>query len=248
MDKTLVVIPYCSQGSQGRELEYAVAGWRRHFKEDYIIVLAGENHPISDTGSDICCVESKRVEGIEDQYRPHLDYVSCLKKVRAAFPETKGFIQVADDCYAVNDFDLVDVKLLKCLPEELIRVANPFNEWEVDAAKTRWILSEDGYPLHNYTTHLPQWFDWDKIEDIWRRYDMERVSYCVEDLYYNILYADRLPVKLNEQTDNIKMGLYDDKYDMSHLMSAIGRKIWITNSPAGWTDDLDAFLSWYYGI
>lgn len=31
------------------------------------------------------------------------------------FPETDGFIMVADDCYAVNDFDISDVKLLKML-------------------------------------------------------------------------------------------------------------------------------------
>ena len=31
------------------------------------------------------------------------------------FPETTGFIMVADDCYAVNDFDISEVKLLKML-------------------------------------------------------------------------------------------------------------------------------------
>lgn len=31
------------------------------------------------------------------------------------FPNTTGFIMVADDCYAVNDFDISEVKLLKML-------------------------------------------------------------------------------------------------------------------------------------
>ena len=41
----LVVIPYLASAAQGRELEYAIAGWRRHFKEDFLIVLTGENLP-----------------------------------------------------------------------------------------------------------------------------------------------------------------------------------------------------------
>ena len=248
MDKILVVIPYCSAGAQGRELEYAVAGWRKHFKENYLIVLAGENHPITKTGDDIVCIESERVPENDEQYRPHLDYVSCLKKVHAAFPDSTGFIMVADDCYAINDFDIIDVKLLKAINGEIYRVANPYNRWEVDAAKTRWRLTLEGYPLNNYTTHLPQWFDWDKIEEIWDRYDMEHVSYCIEDLYYNIHYSERIPVLLDEERDNMKMTLYDDKYDLAKLVAAVGKKIWLTNTPTGWNETLDTFLSIYYGI
>lgn len=248
MGKVLVVIPYCSEGAQGRELEYAVAGWRRHFKEDYLIVIAGEYHPVVESGDDIICIESERVPEIEDQYRPHLDYVSCFKKVHAAFPDSEGFIFVADDCYAVNDFDLVDVKVLKAINGPIFRVANPYNKWEVDAAKTRWELSKAGYPLNNYTTHLPQWYDWDKIQQIWDMFDMEHVSYCIEDLYYNIHYADRLPILLNEDGGNMKLGVYSEGYDMDFLQSAIGHKIWITNSPVGWSPILEEFLTKYYGI
>ena len=31
------------------------------------------------------------------------------------FPDSTGFIMVADDCYAINDFDIIDVKQLKML-------------------------------------------------------------------------------------------------------------------------------------
>lgn len=244
----LVVIPYCSQGAQGRELEYAVAGWRRHFKEDYLIVLAGEDHPITKTGDDICCIQSERVAPIEGQYRQHLDYVSCFKKVRQAFPDSEGFIFVADDCYAVHDFDLIDVKLLKALPSEMFNNANPFNGWQIDVVKTRMKLLEEGYPIHNYTTHLPQWIEWDKLEALWKKYDMEHQSYVMEDFYYNIYYKDRLPVRLDQERDSIKCGVYSKEPDFDQIERAFQNKIWITNSPVGWSDRLDKMLSEYYGI
>ena len=248
MSKYLVVIPYCSSGAQGRELEYAVEGWRRHFKEDYLIVLAGEDHPVTKTGDDICCVESKRVEPIDGQWRQHLDYVSCFRKVRAAFPDSEGFIFVADDVYAMNDFNIEDVRSLKALPNPIFEVANPFNGWEVDTVKTRSKLLELGYPIHNYTTHLPQWYEWDKLEKIWADFDMDHVSYTFEDLYYNIYFRGQSPIRLNNDLDDIKFGLYRRGITEEQIRDAAKRKIWLTNSPVGWSDELDKVLREHYGI
>ena len=78
--KILVVITYLAKEAQGRELEYAIEGWRRHFKEDYLIVLTGEGLPHFE-GEDIAYVESKRVPASDGNYRAHIDYVSCLRKV-----------------------------------------------------------------------------------------------------------------------------------------------------------------------
>lgn len=246
MEKILVVIPYCSEGAQGRELEYAVAGWRRHFKERFIIVIAGEKHAIADTGKDIIAIESPRVQEREGQYRQHLDYVSCLKKVRAAFPKSKGFIQVADDCYAVNDFDMTDVLPLKAMPGEICDEAKSPNGWKRDAAKTRARLLADGYPVRDFTTHLPQWFEWRKAEALWERYDMENESYLFEDLYYNIYYPTRLPITIRDEYDNYKAGLYFSNISAEGIRAAMKRKIWVTNSPTGWTDALDGVLNDYY--
>ena len=246
--KILVVIPYCSEGAQGRELEYAVAGWRRHFKEDYLIVLAGENHPVTETGDDIICIESRRVDPIPGQYRQHLDYVSCFKKVRAAFPESEGFIFVADDCYAVNDFDLTDVKFLKQINYDFFGNANCGNGWQRDQAKTKAALVAAGLPSRNFTTHLPQWYEWDKLEALWKVYDMEHNSFVMENLYFNTYYPTRVPMQLNIDYDNLKCGVYRSNPRMEYIEDAFKSKIWITNSPVGWIPELDRMLADYYKI
>ena len=247
-DRILVVIPYCSAGAQGRELEYAVAGWRKHFKEKYLIVLAGEDHPITKTGDDITCIPSERVPAKEGMYRQHLDYVSCFKKVRKAFPDSKGFIFVADDCYAVNDFDLTDVKLLKAKPTDIEGDFNSPNGFEVDKARTRVALQAAGLPIINYTTHLPQWFEWDKLEALWDEYDMANVSYIMEDLYYNTYFPTRVPLRLHIDFDNFKCGVYRADPRLYYIENAFRDKIWINNSPEGWIPALDSMLAKYYGI
>ena len=247
-EQILVVIPYCSEGAQGRELEYAVEGWRRHFQENYLIVLAGEDHPITKTGDDIICIESERVPPKEGQYRQHLDYVSCLRKVRKAFPDSKGFIMVADDCYAVNDFDLTDVKALKQKASDITASSMSPNGWQRDKAKTRDLLVKLGYPTRNFTTHLPQWYDWDKLEALWDRFDMDNESYVMEDLYFNIYYPTRVPLQLHIDFDNYKCGVYRPNPRMHYIQKAFRAKIWIQNSVDGWIPALDKALADYYGI
>lgn len=248
-DRILVVIPYCSQGAQGRELEYAVAGWRKHFKENYLIVIAGEYHPIVETGDDIVCVESVRVEPKEGMYRQHLDYVSCFRKVHKQFPDSKGFIFVADDVYAVNDFDMVDVMFLKQKASNLDDF-NPdsTNKWKVDKARTRELLKREGYPTRNFTTHLPQYFEWDKIEKLWDKYDMDNVSYVIEDLYYNIYYPTRIPLQIHIDHDNVKCGVYRSNPCLEYISNAFRDKIWLQNSPEGWIEELEKALMKHYGM
>lgn len=244
MEEYLVVIPYLASAAQGKELDYAINGWRKHFKEKHKIVLVGEGLPKRD---DVICIESKRVEESPGQYRQHLDYVSCFKKVHEMFPETTGFIMVADDCYAVNDFDISEVKLLKMLEPDFSFKEDSTNAWRRDKMKTKKLLLSKHYPTHNFTTHLPQWYDWDKVEKLWDEYDMLHNSYVIEDLYYNIYFKDRIPFQLNKETDNLKCGIYDKDFPVDKLKQAFKSKIWITNSPVGWILELPKLLEEHYG-
>ena len=247
-NKTIIVIPYCSEGAQGRELEYAVAGWRRHFKEDYLIVLAGEDHPVTKTGNDIVCVPSPRVAEQPGQYRQHLDYVSCLRKVRERFPDSEGFIMVADDCYAVNDFDMADVLFFKMLEPEFNCNPDTTNKWRQDKLKTKRALREAGLPTRNYTTHIPMWFDWEKWLRIVEEYDMDHESYLIEDLYFNTYYQGRIPFRLDRDRDNLKYGVYTSRPPAGELQAAFRKKIWITNSPDGWRPELESMLKQHYDL
>jgi hypothetical protein len=246
MNKILVVIPYLPIAAQGMELAFAIAGWKRHFKEDHLIVVVGEGLPEIDEPG-VVCLESKRVEPIEGQYRQHLDYVSCFQLVHKTFPDTKGFIFVADDVYAVNDFDMTDILFFKAYANDIVFKLSSTNAWRRDKAKTAIRLRKDGYPSRNFTTHLPQYFEWDKLEALWEKYDMLHNSYVMEDLYYNIYYPKRIPFILNEN-DNLKCGLYEDDYSINKVRDAFKSKIWIQNSPKGWNWELEAILARYYRI
>lgn len=240
----LVVIPWLPSAAQGRELQYAVAGWRRHFKCPHRIVVVGEG-VTGKVPEGVETIESKRVPEREGMYRQHLDYVSCLKKVREKYWRSDGLIMVADDCYAVNDYDMTEVLLLKQIGDTFEGSENSPNPWARDQWRTAQLLKGHGYKRRNCTTHLPQWFEWEKLYELWERFDMERVSYCIEDLYYNIYFENRVFFQL-DATDNLKFGLYEDNIDEDRIRKVMARKIWLTNSPIGWSPALNKVLKEHY--
>ena len=122
------------------------------------------------------------------------------------------------------------------------------NGWQRDKAKTRDLLVKLGYPTRNFTTHLPQWYDWDKLEALWDRFDMDNESYVMEDLYFNIYYPTRVPLQLHIDFDNYKCGVYRPNPRMHYIQKAFRAKIWIQNSVDGWIPALDKALADYYGI
>ena len=246
MRQYTVVIPYYAAGAQGRELEYAVAGWRNHFQEQYHIVVIGDYHPVSDSGSDISYYPCERIAAIPGQYLPHLDMAHKMLTFMDAYPGEKGFIWVADDCYAVNPFDIHDVRMLKCKDYSMEQYEKSTGicgeDFRKDKLKTRDILLQNQRPARNFTTHLPRWYDAERLRSVLNGFNATRESYVIEDLYYNIFYPDRVPLRLSKEKDNLKYGVFNQGVTPAELDAAAKRKIWINNSTTGWGPELETWL------
>lgn len=240
-NKYLVVIPYCAREAQGLELEFAVAGWRKHFKEKHTIVIVGDLHPIIYSGSDICYLAHARVPEDKKNYRPHLDLVSKFREVHKYFPDSKGFIFTCDDFYAINDFTFEDVNVLKFIPGGIDFDPLSPNPWRRDAMKTKRALQREGLPDRNFTTHLPQWYDWDKFEALCKKYDMTHNSYVIEDLYFNTYFPVAGGVAIDGD-DKYKCSVTSTHPDIERLNRALSDKIWINNNTVGYTKVLEDFL------
>jgi len=243
----LVVIPYRAQGAQGCELQLAIRGFRRHFKERHRIVVVGEDEPHA--GED-CFVYSRRVEPREGQYRPHLDYVSCFRAVarRFANDDYPGFIWAADDGYAVNDFTIDFFSRRYANTKSFTGSPDDGNAWNRDRWNTRRLLDYIHRPHVNYTTHIPCWFTFRGLLDMFRIFAMDQWSYNIEDLYFNI-YDDGRPVEfLDCATDSIRYGIWTSAPDWDAIAGALMTKTWICNSPEGWSARLEDLLKKHYGL
>lgn len=247
-DPVLVVIPYLDSGAQGCELELAIAGWRKHFQEDFQIVVVGDYHPVVETGDDILFIECPRVEDDGVNYRPHIDHVHKFLEVRKWFPNSKGFIYTCDDIYAYNDFTLADVQVLKAHAVEYKGIPIGPNLWQQDLAKTRRYADEHRLPHINFVCHLPVWYEWDKLLHIYRQCDAEHNSMVYEQIYFNTYFQGTAATLLNDFEDHWRYCVRDNADVRNTLRSKFRRKIWINNTVEGWNPDMEAVLRDHYKI
>ena len=242
----LVIIPHLPFAQQGHELRLAIEGWKQHFKHPhpFRIVVVGEGLPRI---SGVTCVESKRVPPKIGQYRQHLDYVSCVRKVYELYPDGRGFITAADDVFAVNDFTLNDVKKPKIQELEMPLDWDTDNPWRWDLAKTATACKIYGLGMFNWTTHLPHYYEWKRLFEIYDRFDCDNESHVVENLYYNWFYKFSQPYLLH-LNDPWKFEVSYRPLDREGLHNAFARKKWVTCTENGWSPEMEVALARHYGI
>lgn len=245
MKETLVVITYIAGESQGSELALALLGWKKHFKSPHRIVIVGDKPPMED----IEWVEINRLPEKDGEYRPHLDICHKLELVAALYGDKyDGFIWASDDCYAINDFTLEDVMVLKYQDDEMpSKGDNHPNSWLRNLVKTRNLCDKEGFGIINWVTHLPLFFNMKRLVDIIWKYDLTNKSYVIENLYFNSFYHIGKLVKLYPQ-DDWKFGVYFTPLDRQGFYDALSHKKWVCNSVHGWSDALEEELRKHYGI
>ena len=242
-----VVIPYWAGGAQGNELELAVTGWRKHFIESYHIYIVGDSHPIVSSGDDITFIKCPRVKSCkEGNYLPHIDHVNKFFKVskRLVSRGYMGFIYTCDDIYPVNDFSLVEILYPK-VTDEMTVSDDDTDGWLGDLRRTKLKCMEEGLPTWDWVCHLPVFYIIPELMETYKKYDCDHTSYVVENLYFNRLFEGRIPLKLNG-TDNLKYAVDTNPYDLLWLEDALTSKIFITNSPSGWSRELEERLRKHY--
>lgn len=247
-DEILVVIPYFAKPAQGRELELAVTGWRKYFKEKFKIVIVGDWHPIVKTGDDIVFIGCPRVKWPgQGNYWPHIDHVHKFRVVHDVFPESKGFIYTCDDIYATKDFAMKDVLKPKVQCRAIGGSYHHPNAWVRDNYRTKKILDKAKLPSMNWVCHLPVYYEWDKLFEIYEKFNCDKVSKVVEQLYFNTyMPKDFIVIEGEEENDyQYRIRKKDEFADMPKML---GKKIWINNSEKGWKKEIDEVLAEYYGI
>ena len=238
--RRLIVIPYLAKEAQGRELDYAVKGWRTHFKEPYHIVVVGDWNKVVESGKDISFIPCPQIPdtGVEN-YRPHLDHINKFRAVREKYPDSYGFIYTTDDVYAVNDFTMADILMPKIVSRDMGGDAKSPNGWKRDLARTRETCVENNLPLWNWVCHLPVYYDWRKLLNVYDLFGCDNRSYIVENLYFNLYCNGVNPVLIEGNNSVYKYCVNNTHPNVEELRRALKEKIWINNTPDGYRSDFD---------
>ena len=230
----LVVIPYRKKEAQGNELELAVKGWKKYFKEDFQIVIVGDNEEY--LPEDVIHVHH---ECIIDN--PPLDIVSKLREVMLRFPQAENIILTNDDIYPVNDFSLTEIQLLR-VDGLLTDKKNTGKLYSENRLRTMNLLEKEGRSLYDYGTQTPVFLEVEKLLALFEKYSMDTEAYLITSLYFNTYFSARVPFVHHLENDNFKVGVCRPDANLRRLKELIPRKIWVYNSVAGWNEDFQRII------
>ena len=241
-EETLVVLPYSQLKSQGSEIKLALSAWKKFCKSRYHFVVIGDfDNSLKRDFPWVEFIEIPQANRISGQYYPHIDIQNKME-IAFIFFHNKypGFIWMVDDNYAIKPFEIYELKNIHYHQLSFTGVKNdPTWFWKHDKWKTRQLLDRENLPHVNYTTHLPCYFEFEKLIDIWSKYDLKNNSYVVEDIYFNS-YVHEPPVF----DERIRLGIWNTKDTSDKIKKAIDdpRIKFICNSVEGWSPELEEQL------
>jgi hypothetical protein len=152
-----------------------------------------------------------------------------------------GFIYMTDDEYAVKPFELDDITKIYYHSSDFFgRENQPTSYWNHDKWKTKQLLVKESLPHINYTTHYPCYFEFKKLDIIWKKYNMLNESYVFDDVYFNY-FTHPEPILDSE----IRLGIWNKAIFDNEFQKAVNNpKIkFMCNSVEGWSKELEESLN-----
>lgn len=241
-NEILVVLTYSQSGSQGNEIRLALTGWKKFCTFKYKFVVIGDfDNRLRKEFKWVTFIECEKHPKKDGQYNPHLDMINKMKAVTDKYNYIyDGFIWMNDDFYPVKPFSLDDVKSLHYhTPSFTGQKDKPTSYWTNNKWKTRQLLDKEELPHVNYTTHYPMWLEFSKLSYMIKRFNMDKESYVIEDIYYNF-YNHKEAIL----DSSIRLGIWDNNIYKNEFDKAVSNPNikFMCNSVEGWSKELEDSL------
>lgn len=240
--ETLVILPYIQTGAQGNEIKLCLNAWKKFCTFDYHFIVIGEfDESLILEFPWVEFIKLPKIEFVPQQYIPHLDIINKIRSLYTRYSSYQNFIYITDDEYAIKPFTLEDIKITHYLSKEMKGNQNaPANHWVHDLWKTKDCLLKNNLPIVNYCTHYPVYFNFNKLEEIVRKFKLEKESYVLENIYFNYFEHDD-----SVQVDSIRLGIWNNDIYKEHFQDALNNPDikFICNSVNGWSEELEYELN-----
>lgn len=233
-DHVTVVIPYCKEFAQGKELLFALRSWQKNVRFGINVVVIGDREDWF--SEEITFIEHRRTSD-----NAQIDVLAKLK-IAVESPEVTGrFILTNDDIYVMNPIDLAHVALPKVTG---ILDPDKFKGLYGDNLKrTKALLEKNHLPCLNYGTHTPMLFEKSQLTAMFERFpELQEGGYLLSSVYFNALPYPTQPVYLDWPTDQVLLPVVSQKPDEKKVLDLLSRKVFMNNAVSGYSSWLENFL------
>ena len=231
---TSLVIPYCKEQAQGKELLYALRSWQKHVRFGINIVVIGDREDWFN--EEITFIEHQRVSD-----NPQVDIMEKLKLAISSPEVTTRFIWATDDIYVMKPISLAHIELPKVLGE--INAEKFTGMYATNVDRTESLLKKTFLPALNYDTHTPVMFVKELLEAMFERFpELSSGGYLLASVYFNSQPYSTHPIRLDWKTDQVVLPIVSRTPDENKVLELLNQKIFLNNAESGYSPWLEAFL------
>lgn len=230
---TSVVIPYCKEFAQGKELLYALRSWDKNccFPADFVVIGDKEDW-FSD---EIHFIECPRVSD-----NPSVDTYHKLKVALESDLVTDDFIWTNDDIYVLQPIDLSHIQLPKVLgPLDTSKYKGFYRE---NMQRTIDCLKQLGAACQNYGTHTPVMFNKASWLGLIAKLDEQITQGMLyTSIYFNLQQPQVTAVTLDWRKDPFLLPVVSQN-PSSEVVKSLLPKMFLNNARSGYSLWLESFL------
>lgn len=230
---TSVVIPYCKEFAQGKELLYALRSWDKNccFPADFVVIGDKENW-FSD---EIHFIECPRVSD-----NPSVDTYHKLKVALERDLVTDDFIWTNDDIYVLQPIDLSHIQLPKVLgPLDTSKYKGFYRE---NMQRTIDCLKQLGASFQNYGTHTPVMFNKASWLGLIAKLDEQITQGMLyTSIYFNLQQPQVTAVTLDWRKDPFLLPVVSQN-PSTEVVKSLLPKMFLNNARSGYSPWLESFL------
>lgn len=191
--KQTLVYPWIANMSRGNELKFSLRSVEKNFSGPVEVWIVGDK-PNWYCGNclPIPPYDSKLI-------LPRQDRAKKLWRVVEEPSIDNEFLWMMDDIYFLRtvDLDLFRIPWFRgALSPDQIEQKRPKTEWERQKLLTWQTLKDNGRPLFDFGTHLPQIYQKDNLRILFEKYGLRDAPYVDDILYGNEFLSERLVEEL----------------------------------------------------
>jgi hypothetical protein len=242
MKRVDIIIPYILGPDKGLELKYALRSIEKNFQYDnYRIVVVGDK---PDWMVNTTYLFFERIS--EQKNRNFTDQLLKLYSALTELDATTHIIWTYDDVYFTKPVKLSDIKQLKAVasfdnyPNHLNNSGAQRN-WRNTMSYTMQQVRKKGGSNYNYETHLPRYFNRNRILKLIDDFSLMARPMMISSLYYNHYHKNDKPVCLYETNPGIRF-LLRKTFDAPTLKKHLVRHLFTNNNPRTWNPVLKKVL------
>lgn len=232
-DHTTVVIPYCKEFAQGKELLFAVRSWYGNARFPANLVIVGDREDWFD--DEVTVIDHQRTSD-----NPQIDTLEKLKLAIESPEVTERFIWTNDDIYLINRVSLAHIELPKVLGA--LEPDNFNGTYAENLRRTVALLDKAGLPKLNYSTHTPVLFEKSKLKEMLDRFPEAESGVLFSSLYFNSQPFPAHPVVLSWQTDQFLLPVVSKNPNEKLAKELLKKKVFLNNAVSGYSLWLEGLL------